>query len=223
MQCILNDIHEQYASHWQAHERNMQQVQTQAETQIQSLMTSIVGKYMKLNELKSHSTLPATTTNSETATTMFTANSPSITLSELALAGTAGGIGTTKNEKKTSELKLGYMKPLYIDTGDNENKHYSLLHRHMEDAKQTGHLLRVAEQASLRPAVDTQSRVYANADLTGNKTTDSSDELRNNEDANPQRVCTKEDLKEFWRHKLLQPNPLETVRKEQESISRNQY
>lgn len=252
----MNDIHEQYASHWQAHERNMQQVQTQAETQIQSLMTSIVGKYMKINELKSHhgttsgenASTTTTTTNSESVNTMLNMNSTSVTLSELAL--TSGGVGGPSHhwsasngpegyERKMNDLSLGYMKPLYVDTGDN-NKHYSLLHRPTEDNKPTGNLLRVVEPphtkvlhkrtpltqahtSSIRPAVDTYGKAHANMKVMGNRrTTDANEELKGN-DVNFQRVCTKDDLKEFWRHKLLQPNPLETIRREQESVSRNQY
>ena len=55
---ILHDIQTKYASHWKHHELNIQQVQSQAGDQLQSLMKNVVGKYIKLNELQQSTSTP---------------------------------------------------------------------------------------------------------------------------------------------------------------------
>ncbi|XP_012557779.2 putative autophagy-related protein 11 [Hydra vulgaris] len=51
---ILYDIQNKYQTHWKEHEHKLQEVQSQAENEIQALMKNIVGNYIKLADDKDY-------------------------------------------------------------------------------------------------------------------------------------------------------------------------
>lgn len=54
----MHDIQTRYQTHWKEHETKIQQVQNEAENNIQNLMKNIVGKYVELSELNDPSKTP---------------------------------------------------------------------------------------------------------------------------------------------------------------------
>lgn len=52
MKHILQNIQTKYQTHWKEHEHKINQVQTEAENEIQSLMRNIVTKYVEIGEIK---------------------------------------------------------------------------------------------------------------------------------------------------------------------------
>eukprot|EP00111_Clytia_hemisphaerica_P004625 TCONS_00013286-protein len=304
IQSILNDIQTKYVTYWQTHEQNLQRVQSQAEDKIQSLMSSVVGKYMKMNEmqtdpstapvpintqsftdshilsdkhtkfgytglpknteLKDHghsgrlldSTEPTTeysftfsNSNSTGETVLQNTNIPNTnymrlttdTNKDIDTLTTRSILENPQNKaleqqanglQNTNDFPLRYMKPLYVDTGSQQQSSFP-------NTGKNGHnLLRIAAPKSSILADQNVSKVQSinkqmgernprlNQDNILQKSEQQHIETSNGQDIQK----TKDELKEFWRHKLLQPNPLQTIRKEREESDhkysigqRNQY
>ena len=302
IQSILNDIQTKYVTYWQTHEQNLQRVQSQAEDKIQSLMSSVVGKYIKLNEMQTNhenptpvniqqftdsSVLPnhdkqaelvytslanntelkdygqslmgrpldSTEPTTEYSFTFSNSNSTGETVlqntnytrltsdtnKDMDTMTTRHIPQNTQNEasdqfanglRNSNDFPLRYMKPLYIDTGSQQQPNFP-------NSGQNGqNLLRIAPKSHLGEKKfskgDSTNRMKTEQHLISRQNQEyllRNSEQQSIETSNGQDIQrTKDELKEFWRHKLLQPNPLQTIRKEREerenknSIGqRNQY
>lgn len=233
---ILNDIQRKYADQWQAHEKKIQLMQSQAENEIQYLMTNIVGKYMHINDLKNPITRNATD---------FFVDKKLISQQH----------NHTDYEKPIYDQSQRYSKPLFIDTSPSESRIQHYLQRDSKDL-----LLKVAEPRKcssnitsaltsfekMEPSstrllqpwneqtsqndifTQTQTQIQTSPEKTSEKTK----KANTNPPFSliPKKVAHKKDvkdnLKEFWRHRLLQPNPTDALKRENEqkdSIMRNQF
>ena len=295
IQSILNDIQTKYASHWKHHDYNIQQVQTQAGDQLQSLMKNVVGKYMKLSDIQQQSTASSssttslngfTTNNSVKATEFCPAtgyyntetgylpmpaelmNSSSRPADVCPISGyhnaetgylpmtgkmkstslntekqqVTDSISITMDNSSTSTMDtvlqntqyqqslnpipekytnnrngnnfpFRYMRPLYVDTGIGNSL------QQQKNINTGYNLLKIADPQ--RPKFKQNTPPSSSEHYSQTEADKHDDE--NNKEHTPllnevEKLKTKEELKEFWRHKLLQPNPLETLRKEEKEF-----
>lgn len=203
-------------------------MQSHAENEIQSLMESIMGKYVQINKLK----------NRACATSDLFLENP--LLSRV-------GLGIRENEQDSQ-----YTKPLFIDTSPLEENRPHYLQRDNRDL-----LLKVTEPRrcssnitsaltsfdKMEPSVPrlfhqwnqtTNENVLHENPTSPSKETTAKSNNKHSFSLIPKKVAAKkdenssrEDLKEFWRHRLLQPNPSETLQQEKkgktDGTMRNQF
>ena len=132
-------------------------------------------------------------------------------------------INTNNNSgEKGNNFPFRYLRPLYVDTG------VPLSQQPQKHIHTNENLLRIADPQPQQRATKLQQQQNSIPEHSSSETGEHKEmkkEYDNNKKEEQQqtpllneveKLKTKEELKEFWRHKLLQPNPLDTLRKESE-------
>ena len=233
---ILDDIQNKYQTHWKEHEHKIQQVQSNAEHEIQTLMKNIVGKYVQLTELKDRTKVATNiTTKTKISEPLYVDTINFNETEDMCRLKRDEQINfnATKNSKDLLLKIARPLQPVKLDCNSdlssaqevNKTKYEFIRHtlnpQYLPDGKDsttpsestgTNEIKTTCDSSrtnDIKTTCDSRTRsTYKPFSFEENVS------YRSNEDTEykPFTSKTTDTNKEFWRHKLLQPNPVDMLR-----------
>lgn len=231
----MHNIQQKYAHHWQEHEKKIQQMQSHAENEIQFLMENIVCKYVQMNELR----------NRASTACHFLSDSQPLSHNILQDGGKETNTDVGARYTKPLFINTNQMesKEYYEDNRDlllkiAEPRRCSTISSPLTSFEKFETAVpRLFESQNQHSCNDNLPQTkHSLCEENGCKGTNINNEITKTSKTNqnipfsliPKKVPSrkedknsKEELKQFWRHRLLQPNLTETMQKDKQQETKN--